>query len=110
MSVSNRAKRAEANRIVDEALKGGISFMFDDDRNLMRWSALPDVDPGPQATWDRLCGQFDANRRACIREIRRRLPRNGTALMGTPLLEPDEPLVTKETLERAWVKRDEALW
>lgn len=96
----------EANRIIDEALKGGISFMFDDAGHLLRWEALPDIDPALSETYHRLCVEIDRFRREIRAELRKRLPRNGEVLMGSPLLEPGgAPMVTKEAVEYAWANR-----
>jgi hypothetical protein len=84
MSASQR--RREAIRIINEALEGGISFMFDDQGNLMKWEAMPDFDPAPRETWEAICNDFDRFRREIKAELRRRLPRNGKILMGTPVL------------------------
>jgi hypothetical protein len=98
--------RIEANRLIDEALKGGISFMFDDAGQLLRWQALPDIDPGPSETYGRLCDEIDHLRREIRAELRKRLPSNGEILLGSPLLgEAGSPMVTKAALERAWAAR-----
>jgi hypothetical protein len=49
-----------AARLVDEALRAGISFMFDDHGNPLRWMPLPDIDPGPSEAWRCLCVELTA--------------------------------------------------
>lgn len=96
-----------AARLVDWALQGGISFMFDDDGKLMR--LVPRDDQWATQTWDQVCVAFDRLRPFIKAELRSRLPRNGEVLMGSTLLDPggvDTASLTKEAIERAWANRD----
>jgi hypothetical protein len=104
--------RKEAIRLVDAALRGGISFQFGDDGWPVRWMPPPDIDSGPSEAWARLLVDFDRYSKAIRAELRRRLPRNGVILMGSPTLEADgSPLVTtREGFERAWRTRHDRSW
>ena len=76
----------------------------------MRFEAMSDFDPAPRETWAAICVDFDRFRGEIEIDLRRRLPRKGKMLMGTPVLESDGgQTITKEAVERAWANRDELL-
>ena len=97
----------EAARLVDWAIQGGVSFMFDESGNPMRLETFDD--PWAAQTWSHLCSAFDRLRPLIKAELRKRLPRNGEVLIGTTLIDPSgmgTETLTKEALERAWANRE----
>ena len=67
----------DANGWVDAALRAGMRFSIDDNGELLRWEAMPEIDPGPGLAWRALCRYMDPYRNEIMAEIRRRIEAAG---------------------------------
>ncbi len=62
---------------VDAALRAGMRFSIDDNGELLRWEAMPEVDPGPGLACRALCRHMDLHGHEIRAEIRRRIEADG---------------------------------
>ncbi len=67
----------DASGWVDAALRAGMRFSIDHNGELMRWLAMPEIDPGPDQAWRALCRHMDRHGHEIRAEIRRRIEAEG---------------------------------
>ena len=67
----------DASGWVDAALLAGMKFSIDHSSELMRWLAMPEIDPGPELGWRELSRHMDRYGHEIRAEIRRRIEAAG---------------------------------
>ena len=67
----------DTNGWIDAALRAGMCFSIDDNGELIRWEAMPEIDPGPGLAWRALCPHMDRHGHEIRAEIRRRIEAGG---------------------------------
>ncbi len=67
----------DTNGWIDAALRAGISFSIDDNGELMRVDAMPEIDPSPRLAWRALCRHMDLHGHEIRAEIGRRIEADG---------------------------------
>ena len=80
---------------VDAALRAGMRFSIDDNGELLRWEAMPEIDPGPGLAWRALCRYMDPYRPLISAEIRRRIEAGGEVEVYPDAENPTRPHVFK---------------
>ncbi len=67
----------DTNGWIDAALRAGVSFSIDNDGELVRVEAMPEIDPSPRLAWRALCRHMDRHGHEIRAEIRRRIEADG---------------------------------
>jgi len=87
----------DASGWVDAALRAGMRFSIDHNGEMMRWLAMPEVDPGPDQAWPALSRHMDLHGHQIRAEVRRRIQANGK-MEGYPDLEDSTVLHVYRTI------------